>query len=145
MASCMRDRMIRYFPPVYAAPASRAAWAGRGAAATARAGNRARVSTPRVHTKAPYKPDLHRETLGARNKEGGPGPRGAACAGCRRCCAAPSGAPRGGTTCLAAGEPVIKYKTRTDHSESLILRGTVCDVDHLDQPWAGLSLIAHLL
>ena len=40
---------------------------------------------------------------------------------------------------LAAGESVIKYKTRTAHSEALIVRGTGYDVVRLDQPRAGLS------
>ena len=35
-------------------------------------------------------------------------------------------------SCLAAGESAIKYKTRTAHSEALIVRGTGCDVVHLD-------------
>ena len=34
---------------------------------------------------------------------------------------------------LAMGESAVNYKTRTAHSEALIVRGTVYDVDHLDQ------------
>jgi hypothetical protein len=33
---------------------------------------------------------------------------------------------------LAADESVIKCKTRTDHREALIVRGTGYNVDHLD-------------
>ena len=38
---------------------------------------------------------------------------------------------------LTAGE--IKYITRTDHSEALMVRGTGYDVVQLDQPRASLS------
>jgi hypothetical protein len=44
----------------------------RAMSATARAGNRQfwRLSAPRAHTKAPYKPDLRRETRRAPNRPG---------------------------------------------------------------------------
>jgi hypothetical protein len=45
---------------------------------------------------------------------------------------------------LAPGESVIEYKTRIAHSEALIVIGTGYDVDHLDQPWASLSLGADI-
>jgi hypothetical protein len=38
---------------------------------------------------------------------------------------------------LAAGGSVIRHITRTAHSAALIVRGTGCDVDHLDQPRGG--------
>ena len=40
------------------------------------------------------------------------------------------------------GGSAIKYTTRTAHSEALIVRGAGCDVDHLDQPRAGLPFSA---
>jgi hypothetical protein len=44
----------------------------------------------------------------------------------------------------AAGGSVITYMPRTCHSEALIVRGTGCDVDHLDQPRASPPLRARL-
>jgi hypothetical protein len=43
---------------------------------------------------------------------------------------------------VAAGEPAIKYKTRTSHSEAIIVSSTGCDVAHFDQPLVGLLLSA---
>jgi hypothetical protein len=40
------------------------------------------------------------------------------------------------------GGPVITCITRTARSESLVVRGTGCDVDHLDQP-GGESVIRY--
>ena len=45
---------------------------------------------------------------------------------------------------LATGGPVITHKTRTPHSEALIVRGTGYAGDHLDQPRARPSLSARL-
>ena len=44
----------------------------------------------------------------------------------------------------AAGEPAIECITRPAHSEALMVRDTVYDVVHLDQPRVSLPLSAHL-
>ena len=55
------------------------------------------------------------------------------------------GPPRGGSAIKGLPSPAIKCITRTAHSEALIVRGTGCDVDHLDQPRGGsMPFSAHL-
>ena len=48
------------------------------------------------------------------------------------------------TVQIAAGGSAIGYTTRTAHSEALVVEATGYDVDHLDQPRAGLSLSEYI-